>query len=226
MDYWATTILKHKFMQIARFQYITNYQSDVSHFEQVKQVIEGGADWIQYRPKDMQRDEILKEGQRIAKFCKQNNVQFIMNDWVDVAKELKADGVHLGKNDLKPSEARKILGDKMIIGGTANTFEDIISLVEQGVDYIGLGPFRFTQTKKNLSPVLGIDGYKNIVQKMNAENMNIPFVAIGGITADDIKPLLNVGVYGIALSSLISEAKDISEMASIVYSLTNNRDTV
>ena len=209
-------------MQIARFQYITNYQSEVSHFEQVRQVVKGGVDWIQYRPKDAQRNEIIAEGQRIAEFCQQNKVRFIMNDWVDVAKELNADGVHLGKNDMKPLEARKILGENKIIGGTANTFEDMVSLIEQGVDYIGLGPFRFTPTKKNLSPVLGIDGYKKIVQKMKAENINRPFVAIGGITTDDIKPLLNVGVYGIALSSLISEANDISAMASKIYGLTNN----
>lgn len=198
-------------MEIRKLQYITNFQSKLSHEEQVEKVINGGLKWIQYRPKYVDEQTIIKEGQAIAAMCKANGVVFIMNDHVDIAKELNADGVHLGKNDMKPSEARKILGKHKIIGGTANTLEDIIDLVNQGVDYVGLGPFRFTSTKKNLSPVLGIKGYEKIITGLKERNIEIPTVAIGGIVEDDVITILNTGIYGIAVSSVISEAVDVGE---------------
>jgi thiamine-phosphate pyrophosphorylase len=197
-------------MHIARLQYITNYQSETSHLDQVKEVVKAGVKWIQFRPKDADIDTVLSEGREIADFCKQHSVVFIMNDNVEFAIELNADGVHLGKNDMLPKEARKILGDNKIIGGTSNTAEDIIDLIDQGVDYVGLGPYKFTQTKKNLSPVLGVDGYKEIIDTLNRKDKTIPIIAIGGIKEDDIAPLQNTGVHGIAISSLISEAENIS----------------
>lgn len=200
-------------MKIAKLQYITNYQSKVSHLDQVKEVIKAGLTWIQYRPKDADRDSILEEGQKIATFCKQHSVVFIMNDMVDIAVALNADGVHLGKNDMAPKEARQILGESKIIGGTSNTADNIVDLFNQGVDYVGLGPYKFTQTKKNLSPVLGINGYKKIVDTLNSKNVTIPIIAIGGIKEDDIVPIQNTGIYGFAISSLISESENISTKA-------------
>ncbi len=196
-------------MHISRIQYITNYQSKISHLNQVKQVVKAGVNWIQYRPKDTTNDIILAEGQEIAEFCKQHSVTFIMNDSVVIAIELNADGVHLGKNDMSPLEARKLLGANKIIGGTANTINDIIDLVSQGINYVGLGPYRFTHTKKKLSPVLGLNGYTKIVATLNEQNIHVPIFAIGGIKEPDIKPIINIGVYGIAISSLLSEAEDI-----------------
>ncbi len=197
-------------MQISNIQFITNYQSKISHLQQVKQVVAGGIDWIQYRPKGISDEEILSEGQQIAEFCKKHSVTFIMNDNVEIAKTLNADGVHLGKNDMSPSDARKILGNTMIIGGTANTADDIINLVNQGVNYVGLGPYKFTATKKNLSPVLGLEGYAKILDLLNSQNISIPIVAIGGIKEADIELLRDVKPLGIAISSLISEAESIS----------------
>lgn len=196
-------------MQISRIQFITNYQSKISHLNQIKQVVEAGVRWIQYRPKDSTSEIILAEGQEIAKFCKQHSVTFIMNDNVDFAIQLNADGVHLGKNDISPFEARKRLGDHKIIGGTANTLEDIVDLVEQGVNYIGLGPYKFTNTKKNLSPVLGLNGYTDILNSLNKQDISIPIIGIGGIKEVDIEPLKNTGLHGIAISSLMSEAMNI-----------------
>ena len=108
-------------MQIANIQFITNYQSRKSHFQQVKEAVAGGIKWIQYRPKYQSLESVLAEGKQIADFCKEHSVVFIMNDMVDMAIELNADGVHLGKNDSSPLEARKLLGNDKIIGGTANT---------------------------------------------------------------------------------------------------------
>ena len=105
-------------------------------------------------------------------------------------------------------EARKILGNGKIIGGTANTIEDIVRLHKQGADYIGCGPFRFTTTKKKLSPVLGLEGYKSIVQNMRDKGIDLPIVAIGGITVADIPAIMATGVTGIALSGAILGAAD------------------
>ena len=117
----------------------------------------------------------------------ENATTFILNDRVELAALIGADGVHLGKNDMSPMEARSILGPQAIIGGTANTFDDILRLIDESVDYIGLGPFRFTSTKKNLSPVLGIEGYAHIFQLCKEHNINIPIVAIGGLDKSDFK---------------------------------------
>ncbi|MDR2692557.1 MAG: thiamine phosphate synthase, partial [Dysgonamonadaceae bacterium] len=131
-----------------------------------------------------------------------------INDHVEICRRIGATGVHLGKSDMPPGEARKILGKNFIIGGTANTFEDILRLNAEGVDYIGLGPFRFTATKKNLSPVLGLPGYKQIMEQCAVRGINLPVFAIGGITAGDIPALLNSGITGIAMSSAILQAEN------------------
>lgn len=215
--YWG--IIKINYMEISKFQYITNYTSATSHLDQVKAAIKGGVKWIQYRPKNISKVDMIKEGQEIASYCKEHSVTFIMNDSVDIAMELHADGVHLGKEDMSPAEARKILGNNKIIGGTANTVNDIVNLTNMGVNYVGLGPYRFTNTKKNLSPILGLDGYKTILADLHRSKNDIPIIAIGGITELDIPLLLNTGVYGIALSSLISESSDISQKTESILNL-------
>lgn len=197
-------------MYISKFQYITNYQSETSHLNQVKQVVKAGVNWVQYRPKNYDEETILVEGLEIAKFCKEEGFVFIMNDSVDFAVKLNADGVHLGKNDMSPLEARKVLGNTKIIGGTANTNKDIQDLVAQGVNYIGLGPYRFTKTKKKLSPVLGLNGYIEILNLLRKQGISIPIVAIGGIKELDTELLKNTGVHGVAVSSILSEAINIT----------------
>ena len=145
------------------------------------------------------------------KLCKKYGVPLIINDNVDIAIKCGADGVHLGKNDMSPDKAREILGSGKIIGGTANTLEDIVSLHSKGVDYIGCGPFRFTTTKQNLSPVLVLEGYREIVSGMKERGIELPIVAIGGICHDDIAAVMQTGVDGIALSGSILRAECPSE---------------
>ena len=169
----------------------------------------------------------------VQKMCKDYGATFIIDDNVHLVKKIKADGVHLGKNDMPIAEARKILGDDFIIGGTVNCFEDILKIMRNTqigtstnsvtnsqqpiVNYFGCGPFRFTSTKKNLAPILGLDGYENIISNMKRNNINIPLVAIGGITKDDISDILKTGVDGIALSGSILRAENsVEEMRSIV----------
>ena len=198
-------------------QFITHEMDNVSYVEGARMALEGGCRWIQLRMKDASDDEVRKAAAEIQPMCKAHDAIFLLDDRVELAKELKADGVHLGKNDMPVDEARRVLGEDYIIGGTANTFEDIERLARQGADYIGCGPFRFTRTKKNLAPVLGIEGYREIIKKMEEAGIDLPVVAIGGITAEDIDDILATGVRGIAVSGTVLRAEDpVEEMKQII----------
>ena len=198
-------------------QFITHETETVGYVEGARMALEGGCRWIQLRMKDASDDEVRKAAAEIQPMCKAHDAIFLIDDRVELAKELKADGVHLGKNDMPVDEARRVLGEEFIIGGTANTFDDIERLARQGADYIGCGPFRFTTTKKNLAPVIGIEGYRDIIEKMKAAGIDLPVVAIGGITADDIDDILATGVRGIAVSGTVLRAENpVAMMKQII----------
>ena len=198
-------------------QFITHETETVGYVEGARMALEGGCRWIQLRMKDASDDEVRKAAAEIQPMCKAHDAIFLIDDRVELAKELKADGVHLGKNDMPVDEARRVLGEEFIIGGTANTFDDIERLARQGADYIGCGPFRFTTTKKNLAPVIGIEGYRDIIEKMEAAGIDLPVVAIGGITADDIDDILATGVRGIAVSGTVLRAENpVAMMKQII----------
>ena len=198
-------------------QFISHYSERYSYLDSIQLALEGGCRWIQLRMKDAIDDEVRPIAVEAQKLCRHYNAKFIIDDRVALVRELGADGVHLGKNDMPIHEARQILGPDYIIGGTANTFEDAKAHYEASADYIGCGPFRFTTTKKKLAPVLGLDGYRHIIQQMRAANITIPVVAIGGITKDDIPAILQTGITGIALSGTVLHADDpIAEMKHII----------
>ena len=198
-------------------QFITHETETIGYVEGARMALEGGCRWIQLRMKDASDDEVREAAAEIQPMCKAHDAIFLLDDRVELAKELKADGVHLGKNDMPVDEARRVLGEEFIIGGTANTFEDIEHLARQGADYIGCGPFRFTTTKKNLAPVIGIEGYRDIIEKMEAAGIDLPVVAIGGITADDIDDILATGVRGIAVSGTVLRAENpVAMMKQII----------
>ena len=204
-------------------QFITHYNERYSYEDSAKIALEGGCRWIQLRIKDAEEKFLEQMALRVQSLCREYGATFIIDDNVLLAKKKGADGVHLGKNDMPVAQARQILGEKFIIGGTVNTFEDILYHLKNGTpDYFGCGPFRFTSTKKNLAPVLGLEGYRDIVLKMREKGIDIPIVAIGGITKEDIPQLLECGVSGIALSgSIINAENPVREMADVIEILTN-----
>lgn len=204
-------------------QYISHFTQQISYAEGIRMALEGGCRWIQLRMKDAPAEEIIACAEEVLPLCRRHGAKFLLDDHVELVRQLGADGVHLGKNDMPVDEARKILGPDIIIGGTANTIEDIIRLHKQGADYIGCGPFRFTTTKKNLSPTLGLDGYKSIVLKMKELGIDLPIVAIGGITVEDIHAVMGTGVSGIALSGAILGAPDPVEMTARIIETIDNR---
>ncbi|WP_308228014.1 thiamine phosphate synthase [Prevotella sp.] len=201
-------------------QFITHSNTRYDYVEGARLALEGGCRWIQLRMKDAQEVDFLLAAKQIGAMCKEYGATFILDDHVEWVGITGADGVHLGKNDMPVDEARNQLGANRIIGGTANTFEDVERLWRQGANYIGCGPYRFTTTKKNLSPVLGLDGYRHIISKMKAHDINIPVVAIGGILQPDIKDVMATGVSGIAVSGAILNAENpVEEMKRFIDSL-------
>ncbi len=198
-------------------QFISHYSERYSYLDSIQLALEGGCRWIQLRMKDATDDEVRPIAVEAQKLCRAYGAKFIIDDRVALVRELGADGVHLGKNDMPIREARQILGPDYIIGGTANTFEEAKAHYEASADYIGCGPFRFTTTKQKLAPVLGLEGYRSIISKLREANINIPVVAIGGITQADIPAILQTGITGIALSGTVLRADDpIAEMKHII----------
>ncbi len=202
-------------------QFISHYTEKYSYIDSVRMALQGGCKWIQLRMKDASDDEVKSVALEAQKLCKEAGATFIIDDRVELVRAIGADGVHLGLNDMPIADARQILGSNFIIGGTANTFADVRAHYEAGANYIGCGPFRFTTTKQKLSPILGFEGYKNIIQQMHQHSINIPIVAIGGITAADIPSIMQTGVTGIALSSTILRAENpVSEMKRVLEVLS------
>lgn len=187
-----------------KIQYISQGTSPEVQIANIAKALDAGCKWIQLRYKNKPIEEVLTLAKMVQKICKAYDAKLIINDHVEVAYQIDADGVHLGLNDNSIAEARKLLKQNKIIGGTANTIEDVLQRVHEKCDYIGLGPFRFTTTKEKLSPILGLEGYHNILCELKNRNIEIPIYAIGGIEEADIQKLVKTGVYGIAASGLIT----------------------
>lgn len=222
-----------------RLQFITHYTERYSYIDSARIALEGGCRWIQLRMKDADETLLEETALIVQKMCKEYDATFIIDDNVHLCKKIKADGVHLGKNDMPIAEARKILGDDFIIGATVNTFDDVL-LCQQSTDngqqtlspfpspapvpnYFGCGPFRFTSTKKNLAPILGLDGYREIMKKMKENNIDIPLVAIGGITKDDVPELMKTGIDGIAISGSVLRAENpVETMYNLQFIMHNS----
>lgn len=189
-------------------QFITHQTERYSYLDSARMALEGGCRWIQLRMKDASMEEVEAVALQLKPLCKAHDAILVLDDHVALTKKLEVDGVHLGKMDMPIAEARQMLGEAFIIGGTANTFEDVQMHAAAGADYLGIGPFRFTTTKKNLSPVLGLEGYTSILSQMRAAGIGLPVVAIGGITYSDIPAIMQTGVNGIALSGTILQAEN------------------
>ena len=207
-------------------QFITHTNERYNYIDGVRMALEGGCRWIQLRMKDASEEEVLKTAKSTRKLCRKYGAVFFLDDYVELVERTGADGVHLGKNDMPIDKARRLLGKDKIIGGTANTFEDVKRIYSAGADYIGCGPFRFTTTKKKLSPILGLDGYRRIIEQMNAYGINIPVIAIGGILLQDVSDIMQTGVSGVAVSGAILNANNddnpVTTMKRFINELKSN----
>ena len=211
-------------LENCRLQFITHYTQKYSYTDSARIALEGGCKWVQLRMKDA--DDLLLEQTALVvqKMCREYGATFIIDDNVALAKKIGADGVHLGKNDMPVAQARKILGENFIIGATVNSFEDVLSHLQDSLpDYLGCGPYRFTSTKEKLAPILGLAGYQSIVGKMRESNISIPIVAIGGICKEDVSLLMDTGIDGIALSGSVLRADDPIGQMRLIKDIINGK---
>ncbi len=184
-----------------------NFANGKSNIECVKEMIKSGIKIIQYREKYKSLKEKAKEAKEIAKICKDNGIIFIVNDHVDIALLVEADGVHVGQDDLDIKDVRKIVGNDMIIGVSTHAPDEALKAQNDGADYIGVGPIFKTTTKKR-EPV-GLEYLEFVVK-----NINIPYVAIGGIKKYNFDKIVQTGAKRICLVSEIVGAKNIEKMIS------------
>lgn len=196
--------------KMEKLQYISQGFTIEDQELNIRKAIDNGIKWIQVRWKNAPENELIKLCEISKKICSDNQTFCIINDHIHIAKMVDADGVHLGLKDEKIAAARQILGKHKIIGGTANTLEDILQRIDEKCDYIGLGPLRFTSTKEQLSPILGFEGYRKIIQDLDEKGLAIPKVfAIGGVVLNDIELLQQIGIYGAAVSGQITNQPSI-----------------
>lgn len=182
-----------------------NFAHGKSNLECVKAMIEGGIKIIQYRDKTKSIKEKVKEAREIRELCKRNGVIFIVNDHVDIAILVDADGVHIGQDDMDPSDVRKLIGDNKIIGLSTHSEEQgMKAYLNPDVDYIGVGPI-FPTTTKDTAPV-GL-GYLEYAVK----NLHLPFTAIGGIKEHNLHEIISRGAKNVCLVSDIVGADNITE---------------
>ncbi|RXG29301.1 thiamine phosphate synthase [Leeuwenhoekiella marinoflava] len=213
-------VLENK--EIAHLHYISQGIDQKAHLENIERVLQAGCSWVQLRMKDTRYEDLLATAHQAKILCNSYHATLIINDNVSVVQEVDASGVHLGQEDMSTAQAREILGSNKIIGGTANTFEQGLNHIKNGVDYLGMGPLRFTLTKKKLSPILGFEGYTDLIQKFSKLKMNTPIIAIGGVTEADFQPLQETGLYGVAVSGLLTQSLEQKKIIEKVNTLWSN----
>lgn len=187
---------------IPTLHYISQGKTPEEHLTNIQSACSSGAELVQLRLKNTNEAIVLETAKKVKEITDHFQTRLIINDHYKIAAKIKADGVHVGKTDTCPTIVRKALASWQVIGGTANTLDDCQILLNKKVDYIGLGPYQFTKTKDNLSPVLGENGYLTILEELHTTT---PIIAIGGITLQDVSGIMNTGVYGIAVSGEITQ---------------------
>ena len=174
-------------------------------YDQVKKTLDGGATFVQLREKKLDREDFLAEAKEIQKLCKEYGVPFVINDEVSIAKDIDADGVHVGQSDMEAMDVRKILGPDKILGVSAQTVEQAIIAEKHGADYLGVGAVFTTGSKDDA------DDVSHETLKAICEAVSIPVIAIGGITKDNVAELAGSGICGVAVISAIFGQKDIQK---------------
>ncbi|HYK77616.1 MAG TPA: thiamine phosphate synthase [Daejeonella sp.] len=198
---------------ISNFHYLSQDLPQRSHAQQIQMACEAGANWIQYRCLSKPDEELVAEIHTIANICDDWGATLILTDHYHLLNQVDAQGVHLEDMQADFKNIREIIGEDKTLGASANSWEDIQRIAaSKAVDYIGCGPFAITQTKPNNYPLLGLNGYRQIIANMKNQQINIPLIAVGGIQINDTEALMQTGIHGIAVSAAINLAEDPAEV--------------
>lgn len=191
-----------------------SWVGDSTLYHQVEEALKGGATFVQLREKDMPEEEFLAEALEIQKLCRQYGVPFVIDDDVELARKVNADGVHVGQSDMEAGDVRAILGEDKILGVSAQTVEQAVLAQQRGADYLGVGAVFHTDSKADAKPV------SHETLKAICEAVTIPVVAIGGIGRGNVKELAGSGICGVAVISAIFAAENIQEATAQLKVLT------
>jgi len=225
-NFWQVIILHWDTIMFSKLQYISQGSTATSQLNNIQLALDAGCNWIQLRYKNATVDEVMALAEQVKRLCSDHAATFIINDNPHIANAVDADGVHLGLTDISIVESRQIVGNNKIIGGTANTLDHVLQRADEGCNYIGLGPLRFTTTKEKLSPILGLKGYEEIIEALIIRHITIPVYAIGGVVLEDIQAIMKTGVYGVAVSGIITNHPDkkslIQQFNTLLYESVNH----
>jgi thiamine-phosphate pyrophosphorylase len=195
---------------IEKLQFISHDLDTLTHIQQAQIACEAGAKWVQYRCLTKNDAELLEDIQAIAEICDDWGATLIVTDHVHLNGKADIQGFHIEDMDADFIALREQLGPDITIGGSSNTVGGLIRLAHEGVDYAGFGPFSVTTTKPNNADLLGVEGYAAGMQKLQEMNIDLPVLAVGGVTLDDVDALMQTGVFGIAASAAINQAPDMA----------------
>jgi thiamine-phosphate pyrophosphorylase len=199
---------------ISKFHYLTQDMPRRSHTVQAQIACEAGANWIQYRCFSKPDDELIDEINDIALICDDWGVTLIITNHYELLDRVDAQGVHIEDFDADLIAIRKHIGKDKTLGASATNIDVLSRVQDTGVvDYCGYGPFAHTDTKPNYHPLLGFEGYR----QLQHHQVKIPVIAVGGIQLTDVEPLLETGIYGIAISGAINMASDPTTMVKDFY---------
>jgi thiamine-phosphate pyrophosphorylase len=194
---------------IEKLQFISHDLDTLSHIQQAQIACEAGAKWFQYRCLTKTDEDLLSDIQIIAEICDDWGATLIVTDHVHLNGKADIQGFHIEDMDADFRALREKLGEATTIGGSSNTLAGLIRLANEGLDYAGFGPFSITTTKPNNAPLLGIEGYRQAMLALREQNIDLPVLAVGGVTLEDIDQLMETGVFGIAASAAINQAEDM-----------------
>jgi len=203
---------------ITQLHYLTQDLDNRSHIEQTQIACEAGCKWVQYRCLTKTDEQMLDELPEIASICDDWGATLIITDHIHLLDKADIQGVHIEDMQADFKAIREQIGEEKTFGASAHTFEDIQRIAAgNSVDYIGCGPFAFTDTKPNEYSLLGISGYQSIVKRMAEENITLPLLAVGGIKIEDVDALMNTGIFGLAVSAAINKAENPAAALKEIY---------
>lgn len=202
---------------IEKLHFITHDIPQHSHINQVQIACEAGAKWVQYRCLSKNDDELLLDLDQIGSICDDWGATLIVTNHIHLKGKADIQGFHMEDLTTDFVALRKQIGEEYTLGGSAHQFDELVRLANEGADYVGFGPYAYTTTKANSFSSLGLEGYTDVINRLKMANIDLPILAVGGIGLADVAPLLETGIYGIAVSSAINQAADRYEAYQDFY---------